>query len=68
MTAEDAHQLLVDITPADQGNRRRTAAASPPTRSRSRRQDSAGEGTIGKLLKDDTLYQRAREIADEARR
>src|SRR5688572_21192990 len=65
-TTADAHQLLTDISPeikaiAQNGNR-----ISADTQSLVAGLQ-AGEGTIGKLLKDDALYQRAREIADEAK-
>jgi phospholipid/cholesterol/gamma-HCH transport system substrate-binding protein len=66
LTAEDAHALIEDIRPdiaaiAKNGNRiagdTQQIIASI----------NEGKGTIGKLVNDDTLYQRAREIADEAK-
>jgi phospholipid/cholesterol/gamma-HCH transport system substrate-binding protein len=66
MTTADAHQLFIDITPeiksiAENGNR---ISADTQQMMASIR---AGEGTIGKLINDDTLYMRAREIADETK-
>ena len=66
MTTRDAHQLFIDITPeiksiAENGNRISTDTQQMMASIR------AGEGTIGKLITDDTLYQRAREIADDAK-
>jgi phospholipid/cholesterol/gamma-HCH transport system substrate-binding protein len=66
LTAEDAHGLLKDIRPD------LTAMARNGTRISADAQQlvqkiNAGEGTIGKLLNDDTLYQRAREIADQSK-
>jgi phospholipid/cholesterol/gamma-HCH transport system substrate-binding protein len=65
LTAAEARALLTDITPeikmvADNG-----ARISADTRNIVAGLQ-AGEGTIGKLLKDDQLYQRAREVANEA--
>ena len=66
MATADAHQLFIDITPeiksiAENGNR---ISADTQQMMASIR---AGEGTIGKLINDDTLYMRAREIADETK-
>jgi phospholipid/cholesterol/gamma-HCH transport system substrate-binding protein len=66
VATQDAHQLFIDITPqiqsiAENGNR---ISADTQQLIASVR---AGEGTIGKLLNDDTLYVRAREIADETK-
>ena len=66
MTTEDAHQLFTDISPqikaiAENGSRMSADTQQIVAGLR------AGEGTIGKLLKDDKLYDRAREIADEAK-
>jgi phospholipid/cholesterol/gamma-HCH transport system substrate-binding protein len=66
MATADAHQLFIDITPeiksiAENGNR-----ISADTQ-RMMASIRAGEGTIGKLINDDTLYMRAREIADETK-
>ena len=65
LTAKDAHGLLKDIRPDI------TAMAQNGTRISDETQQlvakiNAGEGTIGKLINDDTLYQRAREIADQS--
>ena len=66
MTVEDAHELVEDVSPqikaiAENGNR---ISADTQRIIASIRE---GEGTIGKLINDDTLYQRAREIADDAK-
>jgi phospholipid/cholesterol/gamma-HCH transport system substrate-binding protein len=67
MATQDAHQLFIDITPeiksiAENGNR-----ISADTQ-RMMAGIRAGEGTLGKLINDDTLYMRAREIADETKK
>jgi phospholipid/cholesterol/gamma-HCH transport system substrate-binding protein len=66
VATRDAHQLFTDITPqikslAENGSRISTDTQQMIASVR------AGEGTIGKLLNDDTLYVRAREIADETK-
>jgi phospholipid/cholesterol/gamma-HCH transport system substrate-binding protein len=66
LATKDAHQLFIDITPqiksiAENGSR--ISADSQQVMARIR----AGEGTLGKLINDDGLYVRAREIADEAK-
>jgi phospholipid/cholesterol/gamma-HCH transport system substrate-binding protein len=66
MTVTDAHQLIEDVSPqikaiAENGNR---ISADTQRIIASIRE---GEGTIGKLINDDSLYQRAREIADDAK-
>ena len=66
LTAEDAHALVEDIRPditdiARNGNRISGDTQQIIERIR------AGEGTIGKLINDDTLYRRATEIATEAK-
>jgi phospholipid/cholesterol/gamma-HCH transport system substrate-binding protein len=66
MTVTDAHELIEDVSPqikaiAENGNR---ISADTQRIIASIRE---GEGTIGKLINDDTLYQRAREIADDAK-
>jgi len=66
MATEDAHQLFIDITPqikAVAENGSRISADTQQIVASIR----AGEGTIGKLINDDALYQRAREIADDTR-
>ena len=66
LTAEDSHALIEEIRPdivamTENGNQISTEA----------RQIVAaindGKGAVGKLIHDDTLYVRAREIADEAK-
>jgi phospholipid/cholesterol/gamma-HCH transport system substrate-binding protein len=66
LTAEDAHAMLEDIRPdittiARNGSRISADAQQVLQTIR------AGEGTIGKLINDDTLYRRATEIATEAK-
>jgi phospholipid/cholesterol/gamma-HCH transport system substrate-binding protein len=66
MTVTDAHQLIEDVSPqikaiAENGNR---ISADTQRIIASIRE---GEGTIGKLINDDSLYQRAREIAEDAK-
>jgi phospholipid/cholesterol/gamma-HCH transport system substrate-binding protein len=66
MTVQDAHQLIEEVSPqitaiAENGNRISADTQRIMTSIRE------GEGTIGKLINDDTLYQRAREIADETK-
>jgi len=66
LTAEDAHAMMVDIRPditAMVSNGSRISADTQRIVTSIRE----GKGTIGKLINDDTLYQRAREIADEAK-
>ena len=65
-TAADANQLLNEISPQIQAialNGSRISADAGQIVASIR----AGEGTIGKLVNDDRLYERAREIADETR-
>src|SRR6185503_12093885 len=66
ITSEDAHPLLTDITPQIKAIAQNGSRISADTQSLVAGLQ-AGEGTMGKLLKDDTLYQRAREIADQAK-
>jgi phospholipid/cholesterol/gamma-HCH transport system substrate-binding protein len=66
LTAEDAHAMLEDVRPdftAIAKNAGRISADVQQISARIR----GGEGTIGKLVNDDALYQRAREIAEEAK-
>jgi phospholipid/cholesterol/gamma-HCH transport system substrate-binding protein len=66
LTAEDAHAIIEDIRPditAIAKNGSRIAADVQQIGARIR----SGEGTIGKLVNDPALYDRARAIADEAR-
>jgi phospholipid/cholesterol/gamma-HCH transport system substrate-binding protein len=66
LTAEDAHAMIEDIRPdvtaiAENGNRISADVQQISAKIRN------GEGTIGKLVSDDALYKRAREIAEESR-
>ena len=66
LTAEDAHAMLEDIRPditAITRNGSRLAGDLQEITAGIRK----GEGTIGKLVKDDALYQRAKEIAEDAK-
>jgi phospholipid/cholesterol/gamma-HCH transport system substrate-binding protein len=66
LTAEDAHALVEEIRPdiiamASNGRKISTDASEILT------SINQGKGTVGKLVNDPALYERAREIADEAR-
>jgi phospholipid/cholesterol/gamma-HCH transport system substrate-binding protein len=66
LTAEDAHAMIEDVRPditaiAKNGSRISADIQQISARIRS------GEGTIGKLVNDPGLYERAKEIAEEAR-
>ena len=66
LTAEDAHAMIEDLRPditamAKNGSRISADIQQISARIRS------GEGTIGKLVNDPGLYERAKEIAEEAR-
>lgn len=66
VATKDAHQLFIDITPqikAIAENGSRISADTQQIMASIR----AGEGTIGKLITDDGLYEQARAIADETR-
>jgi phospholipid/cholesterol/gamma-HCH transport system substrate-binding protein len=66
LTAEEAHALVTDISP----DIRRIAENGSRISADSQRIVASireGKGTIGKLINDDALYVRAREIADEAK-
>lgn len=66
LTATDARGMLKEIRPDIEAmvtNGSRISADTQNIVAGLR----AGEGTMGKLLKDDALYMRAREIADEAK-
>lgn len=66
LTAEDAHAMLEDIRPditAVAKNGGRISADVQQISARIRN----GEGSIGKLVHDPALYDRAKEIADEAK-
>ncbi|MGH9256804.1 MAG: MlaD family protein [Vicinamibacterales bacterium] len=65
LTAEDAHELMTGITPQIQAiaqNGSRIAADTQQVVEKMR----TGEGTIGKLINDESLYQRARQMVTEA--
>jgi phospholipid/cholesterol/gamma-HCH transport system substrate-binding protein len=66
MTTKDAHQLFIDITPQIKATAENGSRISADTQ-RIIESVRAGEGTLGKLINDDGLYVRAREIADEAK-
>ncbi|MGH9345847.1 MAG: MlaD family protein [Vicinamibacterales bacterium] len=66
LTAEDAHAIIEDVRPAVTAIARdgsRLAADIQQITARLRQ----GEGTLGKLMTDDALYERVKEIADEAK-
>ena len=65
VATKDAHQLFIDITPQIKSMAENGSRMSADTRQLIAGIE-AGEGTIGKLIKDDTLYVRVREVADEA--
>ena len=66
LTAEDAHGLVEEIRPdivaMTQNGRRLSGDAQQIVASL-----NEGRGTIGRLINDPTLYERARDIADEAK-
>ena len=66
LTAEDAHALLADIRPDITTIARNGSKISADTQ-QVLQTIREGEGTIGKLINDDTLYRRASEIATEAK-
>jgi phospholipid/cholesterol/gamma-HCH transport system substrate-binding protein len=66
MTTDEAHQLLVDISPqirtmTENGSRISAQTEQIVTSL------SAGNGTLGKLLNDDSLYQNAQDAAAQAK-
>jgi len=65
LTAEDAHALLDDIRPDLTAIAKNGAKISADTRNIVAAINS-GQGTLGKLVNDDSLYRRARDIADQA--
>jgi phospholipid/cholesterol/gamma-HCH transport system substrate-binding protein len=65
LTSEDAHDMLEDIRPNFTAIAVNGAQISADTRNIVASINS-GKGTLGKLVNDDTLYVRAREIADQA--
>ena len=66
LTAEDAHALVEDVRPDITAIARHANQISAETRDIIAKIQN-GEGTIGKLVNDDSLYRRAQEIADEAK-
>ena len=66
LTAEDAHALIEDIRPDINAMAKNGSRIAADTQ-RIVADLQAGRGTIGKLMKDDALYTRAREIAEEAK-
>jgi phospholipid/cholesterol/gamma-HCH transport system substrate-binding protein len=66
LTAEDVHAMLEDVRP-DISNIARNGSRISADTQQIIQKIRAGEGTIGKLLNDDTLYRRATEIAAEAK-
>jgi phospholipid/cholesterol/gamma-HCH transport system substrate-binding protein len=66
ITAEDARALLQDIRPDLTAIAKNGGQVSKDMRELLAGVNE-GKGTLGKLLKDDTLYQRAIQIADEAK-
>ena len=66
LTAEDAHGLIEDIRP-DITNIARNSSRISADAQQVLQNIREGEGTIGKLINDDTLYRRATEIANEAK-
>ncbi len=66
MTAADAHAMLQDIRPDLTAIARNGSRASEDFRQLVNG-INAGEGTLGKLMKDDALYTRAVQIAEEAK-
>jgi phospholipid/cholesterol/gamma-HCH transport system substrate-binding protein len=65
LTSQDAHALVEDIRPDLTAIARNGAKISADTQNIVATINS-GQGTLGKLINDDSLYQRARQIADQA--
>jgi phospholipid/cholesterol/gamma-HCH transport system substrate-binding protein len=65
LTAEDAHALVEDVRPDITAIAREGSRIAADTQAIVANINE-GKGTIGKLITDDALYNRAREIADEA--
>jgi phospholipid/cholesterol/gamma-HCH transport system substrate-binding protein len=65
-TSQDAHAMLIDIRPDLTAMAKNGAQISADTRSIFASIND-GKGTLGKLVNDDTLYQRVRDIADQAK-
>jgi phospholipid/cholesterol/gamma-HCH transport system substrate-binding protein len=66
LTAEDAHGLLRDIRPDITAMAANGKSITTDTQQMIARVNN-GEGSLGKLLNDDALYTRVRDIADEAK-
>jgi phospholipid/cholesterol/gamma-HCH transport system substrate-binding protein len=66
LTAEDAHALLEDLRPEITTIANNGARISADARALIAG-INAGEGTLGKFIKDDSLYVKATEIAEEAK-
>ena len=65
MTTEDAHVLLTDITPEIKALATNGARISADTQAMVARVNS-GEGTLGKLINDDSVYRQVQELTQEA--
>jgi phospholipid/cholesterol/gamma-HCH transport system substrate-binding protein len=65
-TTEDAHKLLNEISPDLRAIATNGTRISDDTREIMAKIER-GQGTIGKLINDDSLYQRAKEISEQAR-
>ena len=65
MTAEDAHLMVKEIRPEIEAMARNGTRISNDTREMVA-SINEGKGTLGKLINDDGLYQRAKGIADQA--
>ena len=66
LTAEDAHAMIEDIRPDITAISKNGSRIVDDIRQISDGIQK-GEGTLGKLVKDDALYERAKQIAEEAR-
>ena len=66
LTAEDAHAMVEDLRPDITAVARHANQISADVQVIAGKLKN-GEGTIGKLINDDSLYRRAQEIADEAK-
>ena len=66
LTVEDAHALIEDIRPEITTMANNGARISADTQQLVAGLQN-GDGTIGKLLKDDTLYVQVKQVADEAK-
>ncbi len=66
LIAEDAHALVEDVRPDIMAITRHANQISGDVQAITAKIQN-GEGTIGKLVNDDSLYRRAQEIADEAK-